>query len=274
MTPDRETDWRTLLLLGVMYAVFVGNFVLHGSSPSLLVVHILVATVAIHLAFTVWHEGVHQAVSKRWWVNDAVGILGVFPYMAPFYVEKWFHLQHHALLNRRDDPNFIYTDGPLWKMPLRYLRVLRYARERMRDDPRTEGQKIADRVPMGAVVGIYGIALWQGVFLDVVLLWFVPFVLSKLVMDWYINYLPHVGLPPDRFQGTRIIDVGWLKIALLGHNYHAIHHLWPAIPWHRYRATFVEKLDYLREHEVPIQTRISSARPGSAGVSSQDSLSG
>ena len=55
-------------------------------------------------------------------------------------------------------------------------------------------------------------------------------------MDWYINWLPHAGLPPDRYRGTRIVDVAWLTPLVLGHNYHAIHHLWPNLPWHRYRA--------------------------------------
>jgi fatty acid desaturase len=93
-------------------------------------------------------------------------------------------------------------------------------------------------------------------------------------MDWYVNYLPHAGLPPHRFHGTRIIDVRWLTFALLSHNYHAIHHLWPAIPWHRYRATFTQKLDYLREHGVPIETRITWARPESSEVENPDALAG
>ena len=79
-------------------------------------------------------------------------------------------------------------------------------------------------------------------------------------MDWYINYLPHVGLPPDRFLGTRIIYVHWLTPWVLCHNYHAIHHLWPTIPWHRYTDRFESKLDYLKEHRVPIETHLVGGR--------------
>jgi len=94
----------------------------------------------------------------------------------------------------------------------------------------------------------------------VLLLWFVPVVIAKVVMDWYINYLPHVGLPADRYQGTRIIDVSWLTPLVLVHNYHAIHHLWPTIPWHRYRAVFKRKLGYLQEHGVPIEHGVFQRR--------------
>jgi beta-carotene hydroxylase len=270
----RKTDWATLALLAAMYAVLIGNFALQQLAPLPLIVHVVISTLAIHLAFTVWHEGVHHTVSPRRWVNDTAGFLGVLPYMAPFYVEKWFHLQHHALLNRPDDPNYIYTDGPLWTLPLRYPRVLRFARARMVDDPRSDAQRLSDRAGVGVVLGLYALAWAFGAFFDLVALWFVPVVIGKLVMDWYVNYLPHVGLPPHRFRGTRIIDTRWLTIALLGHNYHAIHHLWPSIPWHRYRATFVAKRGYLREHGVPIETRLSFARPDANEADPSDSLAG
>ena len=90
-----------------------------------------------------------------------------------------------------------------------------------------------------------------------------PSKLAKLVMDWYINYLPHVGLPAHRYQGTRIVDVAWLTPLVLGHNYHAIHHLWPKVPWHRYREVFRERQELLRQHGVPIEHRVFERRfPG------------
>jgi len=63
-------------------------------------------------------------------------------------------------------------------------------------------------------------------------------------------------LPADRFLGTRIVDVPWLTPLVLAHNYHAIHHLWPRIPWHGYRSVFRERLGYLQDHGVPIQHSI------------------
>jgi beta-carotene hydroxylase len=272
MSSTRRTDWQTLALLAAMYGLLIGNFAIYRASPLPLVVHVLVASLAIHLAFTIWHEAAHNNVSPRRWLNDAAGVLGIFPYMAPFHYEKWIHLQHHVLLNRPDDPNFNYIDGPFWQLPLRYLRVLRYVVEKSKQDPRGLRERRIDRASVLAVLSLYAVAAWQGALVDLLLLWFVPFVLSKILMDWYINYLPHVGLPPHRFQGTRIVDVPWLTLALVGHNYHAIHHLWPSIPWHRYRATFTEKRDYLDDNGVPIEHGVFRRRfvraPGAA-----DSLS-
>jgi fatty acid desaturase len=226
--PARTPDLPTLALLFAMYGLLLGNAALYWSAPLPLPVHVLVATGAIHLAFTIWHESVHRNVSRLRWLNDAIGIVGIFPYMTPYYLQKWIHLQHHS-----------------------------YG-----DDPRSRGEKLADTLPMLLVLGIYAFAAWRGFLLDVVLLWLLPVGIAKIVMDWYINYLPHVGLPAGRYRGTRVIDVPWLTPLVLGHNYHAIHHLWPALPWHRYRRVFREEEASLREHGVPIERRILGYKPG------------
>ena len=152
--------------------------------------------------------------------------------------------------------------------------VLWVLRDRVGSDPRTRAQRRGDLAALVVVLGIYFAAWWFGVLLDLLLLWFVPVVIAKVVMDWYINYLPHVGLPPGRYAGTRILDVGWFTPLVLGHNYHAIHHLWPNLPWYRYRAVFRERLASLREHGVPIETRLFGYAPRAAAATRQDSVSG
>jgi len=264
LASTRDIDRLTLLLVAAMYALMVGNFFAFQVSALPWFVHVAIGVIGIHLSFTAWHEAVHKNISAKGWVSDLVGFFGIFPYMAPFYVEKWFHLQHHALLNQPDDPNQIYTDGPFWQIGFRYLKILSFARERMTEDPRTRIEKILDSLPPLAILSLYGAAWYFGAFLDLVLVWFVPLVISKVFMDWYVNYLPHAGLPPNRFKGTRIIDLGWLTPLLLCHNYHAIHHLWPDTPWHRYPAVFRLKRAYLEEHGVPIESRLIGFGPAAA----------
>ena len=261
----RGTDWLTLALLAGMYGLLIGNAVWYFSAPAPLLVHVALSALAIHLAFTIWHEAVHLNVSTKLWVNNAVGVVGMFPYMTPYFMQKWVHLRHHSRLNERDDPNLIYTDGPFYSLPLRYPRALRYARQVLAKDPRKRPEKIADALSLSAVASVYVAAFFAGVLVDALLIWLLPVVIAKLGMDWYINYLPHVGLPADRFLGTRVVDVSWLTYAILGHNYHAIHHLWPGIPWHSYRNVFRTRLDYLRENRVPIERRLSHPRPAMAG---------
>lgn len=256
----KKTDVPTLLLLALMYVLLGGNVAWYVLAPAPWIVHILVSAVAIHLAFTIWHEAVHSTVSRHEWVNNVVGVLGMLPYMTPYFMQKWVHLEHHRKLNQKDDPNYIYTDGSFVTLPLRYLRALGYAKELLKEDPRSRAERLSDMGGLVVVASVFVVAFFGGVFIEALLLWFVPVVIAKIVMDWYVNYLPHVGLPPDRFAGTRVIDVGWLTPLVLAHNYHAIHHLWPPVPWHQYRAVFSRKKKYLVEHGVPIEHRVFRGR--------------
>jgi fatty acid desaturase len=252
----KRPDLPTLLLLLAMYALLFGNVALYYTRPLPALAHVAIGALAIHLAFTVWHEAVHGTVSRTQRVNDVVGVLGMLPYMTPYFMQRWVHLEHHRKLNNEDDPNFIYTNGPLLTLPLRYPRALAYGKKLLKVDPRTRGEKVSDLLTTVLVGSVFLAAAVSGRLLDFVVLWFAPVVIAKLVMDWYINYLPHRGLPPDRFAGTRIIAVAWFTPLVLNHNYHAIHHLWPTVPWHRYRQIYRKKLGYLKEHGVPIEQRV------------------
>jgi len=253
-------DGGTLALLGLQWTLFIGNFVLYAAGPLPLVLHFLLGFSAVHLAFTIWHEAAHRNVSSRDWLNHAVGILGMLPYMTPYFLQRQIHLDHHRLLNEPGDPNAIYAGGPFWQLPLRYAKAIGVAREKLADDRRGRGMRISDLASVSLVAIIWIVALLQGFFVDLLLLWGLPFRAAKIVMDWYVSYLPHVGLPPARWLGTRIVDVAWLTPLVLAHNYHAIHHLWPSIPWHRYRRVYRERQNELRKRGVPIEHRVFGGR--------------
>ncbi len=263
--PPLKLDLWTLVLLVAQWALFIGNIGVAILQPGELWMHVLVGIVPIHFAFTIWHEAAHGTVSNRRWVNHVVGVLGMLPYMTPYFIQRHVHLDHHRHLNEPgQDPNEVYAGGPLWELPLRYWRLVSAARKAVADDPRTSAMKRSDIFFLLLVLGIWGAAIITGTFTALFFAWLLPFVIAKAVMDVYINYLPHVGLPPDRYRGTRVIDVSWLTPLVLAHNYHAIHHLWPAIPWHGYKARFKKKQAELREKGVPIEKRVFAVRAGRA----------
>lgn len=256
-----QIDLTTILLLMIQWLVFLGNIGLYLSHSGPTLLHIVVGIIPIHLAFTIWHEAAHGNISKDRRINNVVGVLGMFPYMTPYFLQRYVHLDHHKHLNQEGlDPNLIYADGPFWQLPFRYIRAVKYARQKLAADPRNPGMRRSDTVGLAALAGVWLLALWTGHFVQLLLVWFVPLVIGKIIMDWYINYLPHVGLAPHRFLGTRIVHVRWLTPLVLQHNYHAIHHLWPSIPWHQYLRTFHHRLEYLTDHEVPIETRLVGGR--------------
>ena len=256
-----KVDHRTLGLLYLQWMLFVGNFVLYWLAPLPLGLHIALGVLAIHLAFTIWHEAAHGTISNRRRLNDVAGILGMFPYMTPYFMQRFIHLDHHKFLNQPEkDPNQIYAAGPFWQLPFRYVRAIAYAKKMLSTDPRSSAMRLSDTAILVGIGLLFLVSLWQGFFMDLLWLWLLPLAIAKIIMDWYVNFLPHAGLPPDRFLGTRIIDVPFLTPWILCHNYHAVHHLWPTIPWHSYMARYRDKIDYLTEHHVPIETRLWSGR--------------
>jgi fatty acid desaturase len=257
---SRKLDIKTILLLLLMYAVLAGNVVLYVLHPLNPVFHVLIGAAGIHIAFTVWHEAVHATVSARPFGNDVVGVLGMLPYMTPYFIQRWVHLEHHAKLNLPDDPNSIYTDGEFITLPFRYFRALGYAKKLLKTDPRTPAQKRSDTATTLLVVGVLAACVFTGHVVEWAVLWFLPVVVGKLVMDWYINYLPHRGLPADRYKGTRIITAPWFSYVIFNHNYHAVHHMWPTVPWHGYKKLYEKKLEYLKSHDVPIERRVFGSR--------------
>jgi len=271
MTAKQRVDWRTLLLLAFQWVLFLGNFALYALAPQSPIIHFCLGVVAIHVAFTIWHETAHRTVSTLPWLNNAVGVLGMFPYMTPYFMQRLIHLEHHKYLNEPRDPNMIYADGPFWQLPMRYLKGAVYARDMLKKDPRSPAMRRSDLFFLGVVASIWIASLFGGFFFELLLLWGAPFVVAKVIMDWYINFLPHYGLPADRYLGTRILDVPWLTPLILSHNYHAIHHLWPTIPWHQYLATYRSRRDYLDSKHVPIEPKFFGGRtfptvPESPGI--------
>lgn len=254
LKPSLEIDLKTLSLLSFMHALFWGNFYLYFNRPGPLWLHMGASIIAIHCAFTIWHEAAHSNVSNRSWINNVVGILGMLPYKTPYFMQKWIHLQHHKMLNQQNDPNFMYVDGSFLTLPFRYIRGPQYIKGMMKEDPLSSAQKRWDKLWTLIILGVYIHAAFRGYFWDLILIWAIPFGIAKVIMDWYINYIPHVGLPADRYKGTRIITASWLTPLILLHNYHAIHHLWPGYPWHEYKKIFHEKKEELMSKGVPVES--------------------
>ena len=103
-------------------------------------------------------------------------------------------------------------------------------------------------IPLGAVV-------------PVAVLWIIPARLTFLYLAIFFAWLPHFPYEhTDRFRNTRITlfpGSGWL---LLQQDRHLIHHLYPSIPWYRYRAAHRELASLLTEQGAVVAGPSSKPR--------------
>lgn len=224
-----------------------------GRAPASLTVPM--AALAAYVAFTPLHEAVHRAVSRSPLLNGAVGRISALLLLSPFPVAKQLHLEHHRFTNDPErDPDVWSGRGPTWVLPLRWATqdlhyYWRFLRSLRTEDPRTLLESL---VTSGLEVGLFALACALGhggfVLLQVVL----PARLAILCLAFSFDYLPHspytVTAAQDRYRTTRIFDSALLNVVLLGQSYHLIHHLYPAVPFYRYRALWERQRAMLLSH--------------------------
>lgn len=93
------------------------------------------------------------------------------------------------------------------------------------------------------------------------LLWWLPSRLAGLPLAILFSWLPHVPFDStERFHNTRITTFRGSTWLLLQQDRHLIHHLYPSVPWYRYRAVFRELRPLLEAEGARIEGRDADRR--------------
>jgi beta-carotene hydroxylase len=263
--------WPTLLILTIL-APLHGAMLLLGLSgmvsPWLLT---LPLGVSAYLHYTPAHEAIHRNIvrSRRfdpvnrligWWAGLLTGMTW------PLLLRT--HLAHHAHTNSERDPDaFVHgslgrlfvmaalsvwtnlVPVPLWRLVygrdtpnLGYLDAWKVMRAR---EWRTHQ----------AAHGLMCVGVWTAVALgygtQVFALYVVPATIGRLLMGIFLSWLPHRPfVAGDRYRSTALRRSRWLAVASIGHSMHLVHHLWPRVPFYRYRALYRELAPVLYDRGV------------------------
>lgn len=237
--------WPTLALfvgaLGV-WALGIWLGAKHAAHPA---VAITLTSFGAYGAFTPLHEAVHRSVARRRWVSEVVGRVASLPLMGPFPAVRYFHLEHHKHTNDREaDPDHWSGRGPSWALPLRWLtQDLRYywlyARSYSRRPSAERIEVVATPFVLAAVATS---ACASGYAREVFLFWLVPARVAIFVLAFAFDWLPHrphtVTSKEDRFGATSAFEGTLLFVALIGQSLHLVHHLFPGVPFYRYRRVW------------------------------------
>ncbi len=269
--------WPTVLLTVGLIAAGAGVIVWWAVGGLPLMVGMLLNAWVSYALYTVHHDATHRSISGRipsrqaWdttWGTIAGLVIGI-----EFQSYAKHHLRHHAHTNTAKDPD-LNVKGSFGQLPMKWMignvltvvgalpggvhvnrRLLRMigmeppARmaanrkaelARQRRLTRAHLLIIAASVPLGLVV-------------PVLFLWWLPTRLGLFLLMVLFQWLPHFPFDrTDRFGATRITLFPGSTWLLLQQDRHLIHHLYPSIPWYRYRAAYRELLPLLREREAII----------------------
>jgi fatty acid desaturase len=238
----QATAWPTLTL-GVACAVLWAISFWAGSVRALPAgVCLGGASVLAYVSYIAMHDAAHGGVSRRRWVNGAIGRLCLLPLspLLSFPAFRYLHLLHHAATNEPSrDPDLWASSARRWSLPLRFasmdLGYYAFYLRRLRQRPPREVAETLGTVVV-AMLGL-GLALRAGWGWNVLVFWILPGRIAMFVLAWLLDYLPHhphlIRQRDHAYRATRI-RVGmeaWLSPLMLWQNYHLVHHLYPRAPF-------------------------------------------
>ncbi|WP_328611863.1 fatty acid desaturase [Amycolatopsis sp. NBC_00345] len=249
-------------------ALFFGGLTLWATATWLLLAGLASPwlTIPLHTAvtftmFTVAHESAHHTAGRLTWLNEVLGRLSTLFVAAygSFPLLRSLHLgSHHR--GSRADPGAWISEGPWWQLPFRWLTIdfslarhhFGHARER------PPGERAEGLVALSAFTALAAVLIATGYGWELLVAYLIPQRLGLGLVMWWFGWLPHHGPAPapaeGRPGGSRLrAGLKWLMTPVLLHQtYHLLHHLRPAVPFHRYlRTRTVNREEYLAR-DAPI----------------------
>lgn len=265
---EGQTAWPTVALCLTALAVQAASSAaaITGVWPT--PIAIAINTACAYSQFTVLHDALHRSASRVFWLNEALGYVSTLVLCGPYSAFRRNHLHHHAHTNDpREDPDFWVAGTNGATVALRCLTMLQMHYWNYLTRLRRRDSAYAESVATIAVILVLHAWAWRaGHFADIVLYWTVPAQLAVAALALTFDYWPHrPHTARGRFRDTANILPAWLDPFFLCQNLHAVHHLFPQLPWYRYREALGVVDAGLRREGVPqwdFATALRKLRPG------------
>lgn len=246
-----------VLFVAVLFGAAVGAFPWWVAAP--------VQTAVAYTIFIAMHDAAHGSVgggARLAWLDEVVGCLVAGVFCSSYRFFKWSHLQHHAHVNHpvRDPDHWVA--GPslpmvalrcLTVIPGYYLRLMRADRS-LASGRKAQRETILGALPVFAAMALYA---WFAGLPALLVLWVGPALVASGLLGFVFDYLPHhPHESQDRFDSAGFAPPTYREAPLaylltLGQTHHPIHHLFPKVPWYRYRSLYLEIHEELAKRGVP-----------------------
>lgn len=268
--------WGTIALFGgiVLGYILTINAALSGA------LHYGIATLLLgyfcFASFTVMHDAGHGSIvkigSKLKPLETLLGWLSSVPLLiAPYRAFQRIHDRHHAFTNdpERDPDHFSFGDRwyqvllntffiPIqyhWLMftKLRHIKVIR-------------STYLSTIVYTLCVFGGLTVLALAGYGWEVLCFAVIPTLIAVFLLVMFFDFIPHHPQASlDPYHNTRIYPGPLMNLALLGQNYHLIHHLYPRLPWYKYQGLYRDIRPELEAKGAPIEDVLGLMSPGLLG---------
>lgn len=253
-----DAEWRTLLLAGVCYAVWLLLVFGWADLPDMLRVLLLIPAITLHSSLQ--HEFLHGHPFRNQNLNDLL-ISPPIGVLVPYLRFKSCHLTHHInenITDPYDDPESYYLDGHVWAAIPAWLKRLLVA-----------NNTLTGRVSLGPALATIGfvcselrrirrgdrgiLATWLRHLLAVAMLfWLIGaygnlhawayFIAAYFGMGLLMvrSFIEHQAVEKANQRSVIIETRGPLSWLFLNNNYHSVHHAYPSLAWYRIPGFFRE----------------------------------
>uniref|UniRef100_A0A7S4I848 Fatty acid desaturase domain-containing protein n=1 Tax=Vannella robusta TaxID=1487602 RepID=A0A7S4I848_9EUKA len=220
-------------------------------------------SVVMFMIFTPGHDAAHGSVSSSDIINGTVGRISFFLMgpIAVFGAWRTLHLRHHKFTNDPErDPDRYACNGPTWLLPLRWFTTIsQYVVHWLSlvDEPGIISlpEKVDAVVNLSVHFAVPLICYDLGYFYQVYYYWLLPCVFCHTMLVFAFDFLPHfqhdTRPTENRYNTTSNIETyrvlqPLLSIILHYQNYHLSHHLYPSIPFYRYKGKWNARREELK----------------------------
>ncbi len=251
-----EFAWFTVALALGVAAAYLGILAAAAMGSISLVAAALLTAPVVYVAYTVLHEAAHGSVSgcrpDLRWLNDAMGYIAAWIMMIPLTAHRHEHLSHHRNTNHPDaDPDYAVASisRASWRMFPAVIKILvsqyrYYFTQRWHKAPRSQNLRFC--LELVAIIAPRLAFMAMGFWAEGLAVFVVGGLGGMLITMYlfaYIVHQPHRDVGP--YVDTAAIEAppwcnGLVTWLWLFQNYHAVHHLFPRVPFYRYQRLFRE----------------------------------
>lgn len=253
-----DAEWRTLLLAGVCYAVWLLLAFGWADLPDILRILLLIPVITLHSSLQ--HEFLHGHPFRNQKLNDLL-ISPPIGVLVPYLRFKSCHLIHHInenITDPYDDPESYYLDRDIWATIPKWVRGLLIA-----------NNTLVGRITIGPALATIGFLrsefvrtrtgdtlipkVWLRHLLAVALLfWLIGTYGSLHPAGYFIaayfgmgllmvrSFIEHQAVEKANQRSVIIETRGPLSLLFLNNNFHSVHHAYPSLAWYRIPAFFRE----------------------------------
>lgn len=248
-----------LLLIALPLLTFGGSLGLIPQAGA-----IVLLSLCYYASYTVLHEAVHRNISggrrNLRFLDGLGGILASLILGIPYTVHRVEHLAHHQNTNGLGDPDRVFGTSPLGLisgifrlLPSHYFWFYHTVWPKA-----SKVEKGAVLIEFAAIFALRATPVLLGYGEAFLLFSLLPNLLGIALVIIFFAWIVHYpAQATERFKNTRIFHfrggLRWpVTVLWLWQNYHAIHHLFPRVPFYRYHAVFERIEDNLDREKAPI----------------------